>query len=138
MPRKEQETAGPGMTASASPDRNPHILNFCRALVERRGEKLAPEALKKLINDMYGLFECMLGQNMIAALPEDIRTEYLALSRDLSRLSYEKIAGIFDRNVPDYEHVMKETMKQFAEVFLKNRPVKSEDYPACAESPLIH
>ncbi len=133
MSQKEQETTGAKMTASGSMDRNPYILNFCKVLVEKRGEEPEAEPLKKLLDDMYRLFECMLGQNMIAALPEEVRKEYLALSQDLSKLSYEKIAAVFDRNVPNYEVVMKDTMKQFAEIFLKNRTFRPEDYPVPAD-----
>lgn len=111
------------------PARNPYIMNFCKVLVEKKGEEPTPEALKKLLDDMYRLFECMLGQNMIAALPEELRKEYLGLADDLQKLSYEKIGQIFDQNVPDYERVMKETMKQFAEIYMRNRDFKPEHYP---------
>lgn len=101
--------------------KNPYIMNFCRVLVEKKGEKHSPEALKKLLNDMYKFFENLLGQNMVKALPEDKRQEYLKLCEDLNQLSYEQIAEIFDKYVPNYREVMKETMKQFADLFMRNR-----------------
>lgn len=122
-----QQNAIPG--GKPQPARNPYIMNFCKVLVEKKGEEPTPEALKKLLDDMYRLFECMLGQNMIAALPEELRKEYLGLADDLQKLSYEKIGQIFDQNVPDYERVMKETMKQFAEIYMRNRDFKPEHYP---------
>ncbi len=108
--------------------KNPYIMNFCKVLVEKKGEKHTPESLKKLLNDMYRLFENLLGQNMVKALPEDKRKEYLALCEDLNQLSYEKIAEIFDKYVPNYKEVMKETMKQFTELFMRNRNFKPEDF----------
>lgn len=101
--------------------KNPYILNFCRALVEKKGEKHSPESLKKLLNDMYQLFENLLGQNMVKALPEEKRKEYREMSEDLQNLTYDKIAEIFDRYIPNHKEIMKQTMVQFAELFMKNR-----------------
>lgn len=128
MSELKQEMSGAPSGAS-TPACNPYIMNFCKVLVERKGEKLAPEPLEKLLNDMYRLFESMLGRNMIDALPEDIRKEYLLMSEDLQSLSYEKIGSVFDANVPDYPQIMKNTMKEFADIFLKNREFNPEDYP---------
>ena len=94
-------------------------MNFCKTLVEKKGEQLQPEDLKKLLGDMYRLFESLLGQNMVNALPEDVRKEYLRMADDLASLSYEKVGAIFDKNVQNYQQVMKDTMKQFAEIYLK-------------------
>ena len=134
MPDRETQAADLGQPRSSDPVRNPYIVNFCKVLVEKKGEKPAPEALKKLLGDMYRLFECMLGQNMIQGLPEDVRQRYLDLASDLSKLDYDKIREIFDRNVPDYERIMKETMKQFADIFMKNRDFNPGDYPVPVES----
>ena len=108
--------------------KNPYIMNFCRVLVEKKGEKHSPESLKKLLNEMYKLFENLLGQNMVKALPEDKREEYLRLCEDLNQLSYEKIAEIFDRYVPNYKDVMKETMKQFTDLFMRNRNFDPQEF----------
>lgn len=113
--------------------KNPYIMNFCRVLVEKKGEKHSPEALKKLLNDMYKLFENLLGQNMVKALPEDKRQEYLKLCEDLNQLSYEQIAEIFDRYVPNYREVMKETMKQFADLFMRNRNFDPKEFEQAIE-----
>ena len=108
--------------------KNPYIMNFCRVLVEKKGENHSPESLKKLLNEMYKLFENLLGQNMVKALPEDKREEYLRLCEDLNQLSYEKIAEIFDRYVPNYKDVMKETMKQFTDLFMRNRNFDPQEF----------
>ena len=113
--------------------KNPYIVNFCKVLVQQKGERHEPAALKKLVSDMYKLFENMLGQNMVRALPEDVRKEYLELTEDLTRLNYEKIGEIFDRHVPDYEGVMKQTMRQFTEIFMRNRRFDPKDYPVDAD-----
>lgn len=111
------------------PVRNPFILNFCRVLVEKKGEDHGPETLEKLLNDMYCLYEYMLGQNMVKSLPETVRKQYLSLTEDLASLSYDKIGEVFEPNIPDYKQVMKETMKQFADIFMKNRQFNAKDYP---------
>ncbi len=115
--------------APPQPIRNPHIMNFLKVLVEKKGEQLEPDDLKKLLGAMYKLFESMLGQNMVDALPEDVRKEYLSMTEDLSALNYDKIGAIFDTNVKNYEQVMKETMKQFADIYFKNRQFSPEHYP---------
>lgn len=108
--------------------RNPYIVNFLKALVDKKGEQHSPEALKKLLDDMYKLFENLLGQNMVKALPEEKREEYLELTKDLSKLSYKKVEEIFDKHVPHYQEVMKETMKQFTVLFMKNRRFDPKDF----------
>lgn len=133
MAQSKNQAVSPEGTPPSDPPRNPYILNFCRVLVERKGEKLEPEPLKKLLNDMYLLFENMLGQRMVEALPEGLRKEYLELTEDLSRLSYEKIGEIFDRNIPNHQEIMKATMMQFSEIFMKNRTFRPEDYPVPLE-----
>jgi hypothetical protein len=133
MPQNETPTIEPRNAGSSGPVRNPYIINFCKVLVEKKGENLEGDALKKLLNDMYRLFECMLGQNMIEALPPKAKEEYTKISEDLSKLSYEKIGEIFDKNIPNHEEVMKGTMKQFAEIFMKNREFDVKDYPVPLE-----
>jgi hypothetical protein len=114
---------------SAAPIRNPYIMNFLKTLVEKKGEQHQTEDLKKLLGDMYRLFECMLGQNMVNALPDEVRKQYLAMAEDLPNLSYKKIGAVFDENVKNYNLIMKDTMKQFAEIYFKNRQFSPEHYP---------
>jgi hypothetical protein len=129
MTEDRPQAVEPRQVPSAEAARNPYIVNFCKVLVEKKGEELEAEVLKKLLDDMYKLFECMLGQNMVNSLPEDLRKHYLSLTEDLAKLDYEKIGEIFDKNVPDYERVMKETMKQFADIYMRNRVLDPRDYP---------
>lgn len=131
------QNTGDKETRKAAPvaAKNPYIVNFCKVLVENKGEKPAPDALKKLLDDMYKLYENMLGQNMVKALPDAVRQKYLDICEDLSQLDYETIGEIFDKHVPDYEAVMKETMRQFAEIFMKNRDFNPKDYPGQSETP---
>ncbi len=128
MMEKEVNNLAPGEQAPGVPIRNPYIMRFCKALAEKKGESQEPEAMKKLLEDMYGLFEFLLGQNMIKALPDDVREEYLEMANDLHNLSYEKIGNVFDKNVPDYQQVMKDTMKQFTTIYMKNREFKAGDH----------
>jgi hypothetical protein len=129
----EQNTEMPQQETSSAPARNPYIMNFCKVLVEKKGEEHQPEGLEKLLGDMYRLFESMLGQNMVNALPEEARKEYLDMAKDLRNLDYDKIGTIFNVHVLDYEVVMKETMKQFAQIYLSNRQFSPEQYPVKLE-----
>ena len=131
MPEPTAEKAEKG--ARSAPARNPYIMNFCKVLVEQKGEELEPETMKKLLGDMYRLFESMIGQNMVNSLPEDVRKKYLDMADDLANLDYQKIGDIFDANVPNYEAVMKDTMKQFAQIYLSNRQFSPEHYPVKLE-----
>ena len=130
----EQRTEPPQNRGQSAPTRNPYIMNFCKTLVEKKGEQHQPEDLKKLLGDMYRLFESLLGQNMVNALPEDVRKEYLKMADDLASLNYEKVGAIFDKNVSNYQQVMKDTMKQFAEIYLNNTQFNPEHYPVKAQS----
>lgn len=131
---RERPLAPDLMKTPSTKLRNPHILHFCKALVERKGEQHEPEALKKLLDDMYGLYENMLGQNMVKALPENIRQEYLKLCENLDDLNYEKIGEFFDENIPDYREIMKETMQEFTRIFMRNRTFNVKDYPVSPEA----
>jgi len=132
MPEQKNETLE--KQAPPAPVRNPYIMNFCKVLVEKKGEQHQPEDLKKLLGDMYRLFESMLGHNMVAALPDEQKQQYLAMAEDLRNLSYQKIGAIFDKNLNDYERIMKDTMSQFAEIYLKNRQFNPDDYLAEPQS----
>lgn len=127
--RRPQEPK-PAVFASV---RNPYIENFCKLLMEKRGEKLEPEAFDQVLDEMYLLYESMLGRNMLEALPEDLRSEYLALAKDPGNLTFEKIAAIFSKNPLDYEQIMKQTMKEFTEIYLKNRQFEAEDFLVTSE-----
>src|SRR5208337_4341056 len=78
--------------APSAPIRNPYIMNFLKALVEKKGEQHQTDDLKKLLGDMYRLFECMLGQNMVNALPEDVRKQYLAMGMICQIWTTKKLA----------------------------------------------
>jgi hypothetical protein len=125
-----QKPLAPDLPKASPPVRNPYIMNFCKALVEKKGEQHEPEALDVLLEDMYRVYENLLGQNMVEALPEDLRLEYLELSKNLNELSYAKIAEIFAKNSSNYQEIMKKTMKQFAEIYLRNRKFDPKDFQA--------
>ena len=120
--------------APSAPIRNPYIMNFLKAVVEKKGEQHQGDDLEELLDDMYRVFEYMLGQNMVNALPEDVRKQYLTMADDLANLDYKKIGAVFDTNVKNYEQIMKDTMKQFAEIYLKNRQFSPEHYPVKLQS----
>jgi len=133
MTQKQPPLAPELMKSPPKTMHNPYIMNFCKVLVEKKGEEHGPEVRKKLLNDMYRLFENMLGQNMIDNLPEDLRRQYLSLTEDLSSLTYEAIGEFFDKNVPNYQEIMKATMKEFSEIFMRNRKFDPMDYPVAIE-----
>ena len=101
--------------------RNPFILNFCEALIKKRGMELSEEQKEKELDKMYNLYETMLGRRMVEALPDDKKAQYIKITRNLDELSFEKIGEIFGDGVPDPEAVMKETLEEFSDIYLKNR-----------------
>ena len=102
--------------------KNPYIENFCRVMVEKKGEKLPPDAMERLIDKLYGLFENMLGRNMVAALPEKLKSEYVSqYERGRNHINYEQIAQIFGKHISNPEEIMKRTLKEFAEIYDRNR-----------------
>lgn len=102
--------------------RNPYIESFCRALIEKHEEKLPDEAKDKLAEDLYRLFENMLGRNMVNALPEEVKNEFVSKYDKGSRnIDFEHIREIFERFEIDQQEIMKKTMKEFAALYFKNR-----------------
>ena len=102
--------------------KNPYIENFCRVMVGKKGEKLPPDAMERLIDKLYGLFENMLGKNMVAALPEELKSHYVSqYEKDRNHIDYEQIAQIFGKHISNPEEIMRKTLKEFAEIYDKNR-----------------
>ncbi|NLI34706.1 MAG: hypothetical protein GX422_18280, partial [Deltaproteobacteria bacterium] len=91
MQQHEQRDRASTSKRPSSATRNPYIMNFCKVLAEKKGEILEPQPMKRLLEEMYRLYEYMLGQNMINSLPEALKDEYLNLTQDLTALTYEKI-----------------------------------------------
>jgi hypothetical protein len=101
--------------------RNPVIVNFCEVLMKKRGLELSEEKKERELDRMYNLYETMLGRRMVEALPEEKKAEYMAILRDLGELSFEKLEEIFEDGIPDPEAIMKETLEEFSDIYLKNR-----------------
>jgi len=103
-------------------EKNPYIENFCRALVAKKGEKLTEDALDRLIDDLYGLFENMLGRNMVAALPDELRSDYASkYEKGTNFIDHEEISKIFGEHISNPEEIMSKTIKEFADIYFKNR-----------------
>lgn len=101
--------------------RNPFIVNFCEALMKKRGLELNDDNKEKELERMYNLYEAMLGRRMVESLPEEKKSQYISILRDLDRLSFEKIEEIFEDSIPDPEAIMKDTLVEFSDIYLKNR-----------------
>ena len=101
--------------------RNPFIVNFCEVLMKKRGLELNDENKEKELARMYNLYESMLGRRMVESLPEEKKSKYMAIFRDLGQLDLEKIEEIFGDGIPEPEAIMKETLEEFSDIYLKNR-----------------
>lgn len=106
---------------STEKPRNPFILTLFEALIRRRGLTLSEEVQAQEIDRMYQLFETMVGRKLVAQLPEAKKAYYERLCTDLSQLDLPKVAEIFGDSVPDPQGVMKETLQEFCDIYLKNR-----------------
>ncbi len=105
----------------ADSPRNPFIVNFCEVLMKKRGLELSDENKEKELERMYNLYESMLGRRMVESLPEEKKAKYMAILRDLGQLDLEKIEEIFGDGIPEPEAIMKETLEEFSDIYLKNR-----------------
>ena len=101
--------------------RNPFVVNFCEVLMRKRGLELDDDKKEKELERMYNLYETMLGRRMVEALPEEKKSQYMAILRDLGELSFEKIEEIFEGSIPEPEAIMKDTLEEFSDIYLKNR-----------------
>jgi hypothetical protein len=101
--------------------RNPFILNFLEALIRRKGLTLSEEVQAQEVDRMYQLVETMVGRKLVARLPEDKKAYYERLCTDLSQLDLTKVAEIFGDSVSDPQGVMKDTLQEFCDIYLKNR-----------------
>jgi hypothetical protein len=102
--------------------RNPYIENFIKKLIEKKGEKLEPDALETLVESLNRLLENMLGRNMVAALPEEIRSQYVSQYDKGSRdVDMNLMSQTFDRYIANPEEIMKKTLKEFAVLYFRNR-----------------
>lgn len=101
---------------------NPYIEHFIRKLIEQKGEKLEPDALERLVEDLHRLFENMVGRNMVAALPEEVRSKFVAVYDKGSRdVDIARMSEIFDQYITDPAEIMKKTLKEFTDLYLRNR-----------------
>ena len=102
--------------------RNPYIEEFLRALIKRKGEKLEPDALERLVESLNRLLENMVGRNMIAALPEDVRRAFVSQYDKGSRdVDPAQLSPVFDKYIDDPAKIMADTLREFADLYFKNR-----------------
>ena len=102
--------------------RNPYIEEFLRALIKRKGEKLEPDVLERLVESLNRLLENMVGRNMIAALPEDVRRAFVSQYDKGSRdVDPAELSPVFDKYIDDPAKIMADTLREFAGLYCKNR-----------------
>jgi hypothetical protein len=106
---------------SVEKPRNPVIVNYCEALMRKKGLELTDENKEKELDRMYSLYESMLGRRMVETLPEDKKAKYMEILRDLGQLNLEKIGEIFGDGISDPAAIMKETLEEFSDIYLENR-----------------
>ena len=101
--------------------RNPFIVNFCEALMRKRGLELNEDSKERELDKMYGLYETLLGRRMVEALPEKKKAQYMEIIKDLGQLNFDKIEEIFADSIPEPNVIMKEALEEFSNIYLKNR-----------------
>jgi hypothetical protein len=102
--------------------RNPYIEDFMKALIKEKGEALEPDAEERMVESMNRLFENMVGRKMIAALPEDIRADFVSRYDKGSRdVDPAELSGIFDKYIDNPAQIMKNTLREFADLYFRNR-----------------
>jgi len=102
--------------------RNPYIDKFIRRLIDEKGEKLEPDALERLVEDLNRLLENMIGRNMVAALPREVRDQFVVEHDKGSRdVDIAQMSEVFDQYITDPAQIMKKTLKEFADLYFRNR-----------------
>jgi hypothetical protein len=102
--------------------RNPYIENFIRKLIEKKGEKLEPDALERLVESLHRLLENMIGRNMVAALPEEVRSQFISqYDKGCRDVDITQMSQVFNQYIADPSEIMKKTLKEFADLYFRNR-----------------
>jgi len=102
--------------------RNPYIEGFIRKLIEKKGEKLEPDAMERLVESLNRLLENMLGRNMVAELPEEVRSEFISkYDKGCRDVDITQMSQVFDQYIHNPAEIMKKTLKQFAALYFRNR-----------------
>lgn len=102
--------------------RNPYIENFIKKLIEKKGEKLEPDAQERLIESLNRLLENMLGRNMVAALPEEVRSQFVSqYDKGCRDIDIAQMSQTFDRYIINPAEIMRKTLKEFAALYSRNR-----------------
>ena len=102
--------------------RNPYIEEFLRTLIKRKEKKLEPDELERLVESLNRLLENMVGRNMIAALPEDVRRDFVSQYDKGSRdVDPAQLSPVFDTYIDDPAKIMKDTLREFADLYFQNR-----------------
>ncbi|MFC2172082.1 DUF5663 domain-containing protein [Acidobacteriota bacterium] len=100
---------------------NPFIVNYFKALMKQSGEAIPEDPQDRRFEDLYRLFESMLGKSVLAALPTDKQSQYMAEFEKDPSLSFEMISEIFGDNVGNPDEILKKTMSDFSKIYFKNR-----------------
>ncbi len=102
--------------------RNPYIETFIRTLIDKKEEKLEPDALERLVEDLNRLLENMIGRNMVDALPEEVRSQFIShYDKGCQDVDVDQMSQVFDRFITDPKTIMKKTLKEFAGLYFQNR-----------------
>ncbi len=102
--------------------RNPYIEEFLKTLIKEKGEVLEPDAEERMVESMNRLFENMVGRKMIAALPEEVRADFVSKYDKGSRdVDPAQLSPVFERYVDNPARIMKETLREFADLYFRNR-----------------
>jgi hypothetical protein len=102
--------------------KNPHIEKFIRKMIEKKGEKLEPDARERLVESLHRLFENMLGRNLLAALPPEVQSAFVAkYDKGSQDIDPEEIFRVFGQYDFDQAAIMKKTLKDFSDLYFRNR-----------------
>jgi len=104
---------------------NPYIERFLRKLIAENEGELEPDAVESLVEGLNRLLENMLGRNMIAALPEELRKDFVSQYDKGSReVDVNAMSRLFDGHIDDPTRIMKSTLREFTDLYFRNRQKK--------------
>jgi hypothetical protein len=121
--RRPGSTRSPcqGKEHAVSRTKNPFVLDFIKKLMKESGEAIPDDPGHRRYEELYALFESLLGKNVLSAVPQNKQAEYMAFVKKNPSPSMESVGEILGGCIESPETILKKTMNDFKELYLRNR-----------------
>jgi hypothetical protein len=100
---------------------NPFIINLFKMLMKQSGEEIPEDPNDRRFEELYTLFESLLGKNVLASVPEDKQSTYMALVEKNPAPSMDSIGELIGDCVKDPKAILEKTIVDFKGLYVRNR-----------------